>query len=122
MEDEHFDTILTRLAHQRGVRDWVARRIAQSGTQLFLIGSEPEALRHVSTERYDITVYRDHERGRGKATISLTAADMARLDKRLEEVAFMAGLSGNPPYALPGPEPLPQVELSDEAIATPEGA
>ncbi|MFL5735367.1 MAG: metallopeptidase TldD-related protein [Chloroflexia bacterium] len=122
MQEDHLDTILTTLAHHPRVSDWVARRIMQTGTQLFLIGTEPEALRHVSTERYEITVYSDHERGRGKTTVSLTAAEMPILDKRLDEAAFMAGLSGNPPYALPGPEPLPDVKLSDEAIATPEGA
>jgi predicted Zn-dependent protease len=122
MQQSPLDMIVTALAAHTQVNDWVARHIAQTGTQLFLIGTEPEALRQVTTERYEVTVYRDHDRGRGEANISLTAADLPYLGKRLDEAAFMAGLSGNPPYTLPRPEPFPQVQLSDETIATPTGA
>src|SRR4051794_21328764 len=98
MQQSPLDIIVTALAAHAQINDWVARRIDRAGTQLFLIGKEPEALRHVSTERYEVTVYRDHARGRGEATISLAAADLPHLDRRLDEAAFMAGLSGNPAY------------------------
>src|SRR4051812_31376059 len=116
------DAITSALSSRRDTNDWAVRRLVRESTQLFLIGTEPEAVRQVNSEEYQVTVYRDHTGGRGQTTITLTPSDLDSLDAHLERAAFMARLNGNPPYSLPRPGALPQVELLDQTIATRAGA
>ncbi|HUS15537.1 MAG TPA: metallopeptidase TldD-related protein [Chloroflexia bacterium] len=105
------------------VHDWTLQETHQDSTQLYLIGAEPEAVRLAHTARYDITIYRDHDGERGQASASLQAGDLSQLDARLDEAAFLAGMSHNPPYTLPRPAAsYPDVESWEAAIGTPEQA
>ena len=42
MQRTEMDMVTAALAANGQISDWVARRITQTGTQLFLIGAEPE--------------------------------------------------------------------------------
>lgn len=117
------DTIQQALEAHPDVHDWTVQETRQTSTQLYLIGNEPEAIRLARTVRYDAQIYRDHDGGRGEASISLQPGDIDKLGARLDEAVFLAGMSTNPPFTLPAPAAAyPEVESWDEAIGTPEKA
>lgn len=123
METAALDQIQQALEAHPGVQDWTLRETQQDSSQLYLIKTEPEAVRLVHTVRYDLDIYHDHDGGRGAAGISLQPGDLGGLAARLDEAVYLAGLTHNPPYTLPpAATAYPEVAAWDEAIATPAAA
>ena len=117
------DQIQQALEAHPGVQDWTLRETQQDSTQLYLIKTEPEAVRLVHTLRYDLDIYHDHDGGRGEASISLQPGELGDLAARLDEAVYLAGLTNNPPYTLPpAAAAYPEVEAWDAAIGTPAAA
>ncbi len=125
------ETVAQALERQAGVSDWQARKIIQRSAQLFLIGDQTETRRLVATEEVQVRVYNDHPprnpQTNGRLARGATRrillpeeiADQTRLQRALEEAIFIAGLTDNPPYSLPGPPGagFPTVETVDHALA-----
>lgn len=122
------EQVLQALEGARGVNDWLVRHIRAESTQYYLAKDEPENSRAAATERIEVEVYNDHPgRGsgaqpspgstcRGSASLTLVPGDETRLSERIGDGVFMAGLTDNPPYGLPGPAVYPQVLTADRLL------
>ena len=127
------DQIVAQLERNDGVHDWTLRRRTVRSVQLYLIGQEIENVREVETEEYDLEVFNDHpfpagfkDRGgaapagnaRGVASLTIVAADRARLEERVADAVTMASLVHNPTFSLPEHGAYPDVPLADPLLAT----
>jgi predicted Zn-dependent protease len=117
------DAVARVLHHHREVSEWTARQEWSESCQLYLIGSERENLRAVTSGRVVVEVHRDTEEGtRGSASLVLSEPDGERLEALIDQAVFMASLNANPPFRLPGPSRFPRVETVDPEIdADPRG-
>jgi PmbA protein len=111
--------IVDALRKQDGVHDWLVRSIATSSTQYYVIGQRIENSRTVSNQKVVVTVMNDHPAARGKgmmrgeAQVTMVPSDQAHLAHKLDQAVFMAKLTDNPPYGLPGMSEYPAVEVAD---------
>ncbi len=122
------DTIIA-LRSQQGADDWLVHHVKKASTQLYWIGAQPESRRRVDSEQVIVTVYNDHAAKsgdglrRGEASVTLLPGDLGDLPSRLDQAVFMASLTDNPPFGLPGPAEHPRVEIADsELYSHPEAA
>ena len=105
------------------MHDWQVEFNRKQSHQLFLIGERVESLRTVETVRAQVRIYHDHpspegEMARGEATFTVHPQDgEAAIAHKLGEAVFMAGLTNNPPFGLPGPACYPVVEVLDPRLA-----
>lgn len=116
------DHLLQTLEKTCGVDDWRLRRVVSTSTQYYLARREPENERSARSERLEVEVYNDHpaaqgdQPSRGSASVTLLPGDDAEVDERIGEAVFMAGLTDNPPFGLPGPAVYPQVLTADRML------
>lgn len=119
------DQVIARLAETPGVNDWLVRQIEMTEHQFYLIGATPESQRTVRNVELEVSVYNDHPpRGpqgdgqpmRGSSRVTLLPADLPALDDRLRDAVFMASLTDNAMFSLPGPAEFPAVETADPAL------
>jgi len=114
--------IVDALHNQDGVHDWLARHIQKTSTQYYVIGHNLESRRTVNSEQVVAVVMNDHpatkgqELARGEAAVTILPSDLHHLSEKLSQAVFMARLTDNPPYGLPGPSKYPNTELADPAI------
>jgi predicted Zn-dependent protease len=118
-----FRETIDALQRQPGAHDWVAHHRRKTSTQLYIIGPRPESKRQVQSEQVVVTLYNDH-RGResdslcrGEAQVTVLTGDLPALAPKLEQAVFMASLTDNPPYGLPGPAVYPEVDLVDASLS-----
>jgi len=125
MTTQLLDQVTTRLAQAPGVDGWLVRQIEMTEHQFYLIGETPESERTVRTVELEVTVYNDHppsgpqgtgEPRRGSSQVTLLPADLPALDAKLRDAVFMASLTDNPLFSLPGPADYPAVETADPAL------
>jgi predicted Zn-dependent protease len=113
------DKIIQALRGQNGADDWLVQHILKTSTQLYVIGHRPESARQVMSEYVVVTVMNDHParggggRMRGEAEVTVLPTDLAYLKEKLAQAVFMASLTDNPFYDLPGPAELPAVDVAD---------
>ncbi len=116
------DHLLQTLERTCGVDDWRLRRIVSTSTQYYLARHEPENARSARSERFEVEVYSDHPAaggdgmGRGSAATTLLPGENAHAEARIRDAVFMAGLTDNPPFGLPGPAVYPQVLTADRLL------
>ncbi len=116
------EQVLQALEREPGIDDWLVREIRSESSQSYLAGSAPENRRSAAVERLEVEVYNDHpaaEGGapsRGSASLTLLPGDAPHLRERLAQAVFMAGLTDNPPFGLPGPAVYPQVLTADRLL------
>jgi len=116
------DRLLQTLEKACGVDDWRLRRVVATSTQYYLARRDPENERSARSEYLQVEVYSDHpahpggEMSRGSASVTLLPGDEAMIDERIREAAFMASLTDNPPFGLPGPAVYPQVLTADRVL------
>ena len=115
-----FDQVIAALHKHAGVNDWLARHVRKASTQHYVIGPRPESRRRVTSERVLVSVMNDHppaqgdaQKVRGEAQITLLPTDVPELSKKLDDAVFMASLTDNPHYELPGPASYPDVDVAD---------
>jgi PmbA protein len=120
-----FDSIISALRATEGAHDWLVQHVRKNSTQLYVIGGRAESSRRVTAERYAVTVMNDHPaardqnaEARGEADVSLLPGDLPLLQSKLNQAVFMATLTDNVPYGLPGPAEYPAVAVSDPEIQT----
>ena len=111
-----FDRLVALLASTRGVADWKVRQRTDRETQLYLVGQRREALRTVDGDRYDVTVYVDHDGLRGSSSATLLPDFPDEWVERIQAAVFRATLQSNPPFALPGRSRYRAVSLVDPTI------
>ena len=115
--------IIARLQAHAAVHDWRVELNRKRSYQLFLVGERVESVRTVETVRAQVRIYNDHpspegEMARGEATFIVHPQDGdSAIARKLEEAVFMAGLTSNPPFGLPGPADYPAVEVLDRRMA-----
>lgn len=114
-----YEKIVATLEGRRDLLGWTARHIVSRGSQLYLTPLGPEAARRTSDERFAVDVLvgttRDGQPAAGAGNVTLLPGD--DIAAGIDAAALRAGLAANPPYGLPGPAPLPDVPLTDEALA-----
>ena len=115
--------VIEALRKHEGVHDWCARHVDKRSTQYYVIGKHPESRRVVTSERVVVTVMNDHapaaggsELVRGEADVTVLPSDLLRLADKLSQAVFMARLTDNPRYGLPGLSRYPVVELADSEM------
>lgn len=109
------------LEAQPGVDDWLIRQVTQESTQYYLAGTRPENRRSTRSERLEVEVYNDHpgadgSHSRGSAALTLLPGDAPHVAARLADGVFVAGLTANPPFGLPGPAIYPEVLIADRRL------
>lgn len=115
-------TIVTALRETEGAHDWIVRQVNRNSTQSYLIGTELESSRRVHSERYQVTVLNDHparaggSTARGEAEATILSTDLPDLKRKLSELVFVASLTDNHPFALPGPADYPPVATADPVL------
>jgi len=118
--------IIQALEGRSDLAGWTVREIRTRGAQYYLVPSGLEAVRNVSGEEYKVNLYcrgkaADGSETMGKGDVTILAG--GDIQAALNQAALVAGLVSNPPYSLPGPAPLPDVELSDPGLlADPQGS
>lgn len=118
------DRLRKALEKACGVDDWRLRRVVATSTQYYLARREPENARSARSERLEVEVYSDHpaaqggQMSRGSASVTLLPGEEAMAGERIREAAFMASLTDNPPFNLPGPAVYPQVLTADRRLET----
>ena len=118
---------LMQALNRPGVNDWLLRQVRTQSTQLFLARTEPENRREALVEEYGVEVHNDHAAAqdgrpsRGSATVTLLPGEEGWAAERIEQAVFMAGLTDNPPYSLPGPGIYPEVLISDRRLVVDPG-
>lgn len=120
------------LEREKKVSEWVIRRSARNETQLYLIETGVEAIRHVDAEAVAVEVHNDHPaRGgqahradasairRGVATVLLSGGEREDVAGRVQRAVFMASLADNQAFRLPGAPAggYPAVEVFDKNVA-----
>jgi predicted Zn-dependent protease len=110
------DRLCARLRTIAGIADWKVRHRVERQTQLYVIGDRPEATRVVDGDRFDVTVYVDHDGGRGASGVTLYQASPDEWRGRLEDAASRARLQANPRFDLPGPQRYRRIPLVDDAM------
>ncbi len=116
------DKVMQALESQPGVDDWLIREIRGESTQSYLARRAPESERSARTERLEVEVYNDHPAAaggapsRGSAQVTLLPGDEPRIAERIREAVFMASLTDNPPFSLPGPVSYPSVLAADRLL------
>jgi predicted Zn-dependent protease len=112
--------VLTALANQPGVSDWMVRFQHGHGAQVYVAGNALENVRTVDRRAYEIEIYNDHladgQPVRGSVIVPVAHEDLDRLPAILDEAVGMASLVHNPPWSLPDPVDHPDVPLADAAI------
>ena len=115
-------TIVTALRATKGAHGWIVRQVEKNSTQFYLIGTERECSRRVRSERYQVTVMNDHPArdgtgsARGEAQTTILPTDLPELQSKLSDLVFMASLTDNRPFDLPGPAEYAPVATADPAI------
>jgi len=111
------------LRKQDGVDDWLARHIQKTSTQYYVIGPSPESRRTVTSDQVAVVVMNDHPSAkkdegpmRGEAEVTILPSDLHHLPEKLSRAVFMARLTNNPAYGLPGPSEYPTLDLADSAM------
>jgi predicted Zn-dependent protease len=120
--------IVEALRKQDGVDDWLVRHVATTSTQYYVIGQRIENSRTVSSQKTVVTLMNDHsatkgqDMMRGEAQTTVVPSDHPHLAEKLEQAVFMARLSDNAPYGLPGAAEYPAVDVADgELQSDPRG-
>jgi PmbA protein len=117
--------IIDALHAHAGIDDWTVRLERTRGVQIYLVGADVESVRHVSREAYEVDVFNDHASppgwaagglARGSATMPLARVDLGRLSVVLDDAVTLARLINNPPWSLPGPAQMPDVDLADPSL------
>jgi PmbA protein len=114
------------LERHPAVHDWTARRQVGRSVQVYLVGNQVENVRQGERESYEVEIFNDHqaegEASRGAAKVPISRADLERLPDVLETATTMASLVNNPPWSLPEPHDMPEVELADASLTSTDGA
>lgn len=116
------DTIVKALRETEGAHGWIARQVNKNSTQSYLIGTAKESSRRVHSERYQVTVMNDHPArdgsgpARGEAEATILPTDLPEVRSKLAELVFVASLTDNRPFDLPGPAEYTPVTTADPAI------
>jgi PmbA protein len=104
------------LASVPGVSAWVLTRTRTTEFQRYLLFDRPESERTVESTSVRVAILHDHDGVQGESGFSLFGGG-APLDRRkVEQAVFMASLQSNPPYALPGPDSMPEVATRDPEL------
>lgn len=111
-----FDHLVRVLGRTRGLSDWRVRRRTDRQTHLYVVGTRRDALRTVDGDRFDVTVYVDHDRKRGSSTLTLFPRDADEWAARIGAATERARLQSNPPFELPGRARYRRVALVDATI------
>jgi predicted Zn-dependent protease len=118
--------LIDAMERHPSVHDWTARRQLGRSVQVYLVGNQVENVRQVERESYEVEIFNDHhadgEASRGAAKVPISRADLERLPDVLETAATMASLVNSPPWSLPEPHQMPEVELADAALSSMDGA
>ena len=105
------------LAKHRGIEAWQLTAAWQSGLQTYLVKTQLESERQVRGETLSATVFVKHDGKLGSANVTFREDDLHRLDRRIDEAVFMAGLGGVTPWSLPKAGVFPSLDAFDPSLA-----
>jgi predicted Zn-dependent protease len=111
--------IVDALQKRGDLAGWTVRRIQTREAQVYAVPQGIESQRAVENEKYLIDVLRntsmpDGSPAVGNGNASLLSGD--DIGQAIDQATLVAGLVANPVYDLPGPMPIPDVLICDEAL------
>jgi len=109
-------SIIKNLDTNKRVSDWRIQHREITEYQMYVIGEKLDTIRKVSSNKYFVTVYNDHDNFRGSTDFTLIDKKTRRLDRILEEALFIASRINNPTYSLPESAKIPFVETYDPSL------
>jgi PmbA protein len=118
--------IVKALNGRADLAGWTVKEIRSRGAQLYAVPQAVEADRLVDSEKYKVNLYCAGRAADGSETMGsgeVTILPGGDIGSALNQAALVAGLVANPVYSLPGPAPLPDVDIVDPGLkADPQGA
>lgn len=113
------DKITAALKARSDLAGWTVRHITTRGGQVYAVPTEIEARRSVSDEKYKIDVLRNTKGADGSAAVGAGDATLlpgGDVDRAIDTASAVAGLVANPPYGIPGPAEMPEVQIADAEL------
>lgn len=102
---------IKRALAQCGISQWRINETAEESAELFFVKKELDTRRVKDVRKYEVTVFRDVDGGRGFTSVKLLASmDGEQLVRELKGAYFAAQFAANPMFALPDPVQAPPVE------------
>jgi PmbA protein len=111
--------IVDALNGRRDLAGWTVRHLIREGTQVYAVPKRTEAQRAAGIEQYQIDVLRRTKNAEGHESVgsgNATVLPGGNIGSAIETAALTAGLVANPVHSIPGPAPLPDVELVDSDL------
>ncbi|HMB71390.1 MAG TPA: metallopeptidase TldD-related protein [bacterium] len=100
-----------------GVSAWVIRKNRTVQRQRYLLRDGTESERNVEDATITVTIHHVDDAGQGEAQFTVPDDGRPPDPRLIEDAVFRASLQGNPPYTLPEPGQLQNVERKDPALA-----
>ncbi len=111
--------IVDALKARKEITAWTVRHLTSRGAQVYAVPGQIESQRTVDSESYKVdvlcnTTSPDGSPAVGSGDVTLLPDD--DINAGIDKAALVASLVANPVHSIPGPAPLPEVDLVDEGL------
>lgn len=111
--------VVDALAKRKDLAGWTVRHVQTREAQIYAVPQGIESKRTVIGERYLIDILRHTTNAEGAPAVGSGNASLLPgedIIQAIDQATLVAGLVANPVHGLPGPAPLPEVQLCDETL------
>lgn len=111
--------IVEALKKRSDLAGWTVHHIQTREAQVYAVPKGIESQRTVDGERYLIDVLRNTSAADGSPAVGSGNASLLPgedIGHAIDQAALVAGLVANPVHGLPGPGPLPDIQLCDASL------
>lgn len=103
-----------------GISLWRINETEEETAELFFVGRELDTRRVKNVQKYEVTVFRDVEAGRGFTAVQLiTSMEDGEIERELRDAYYAAQFAANPSYELTDPVQAPLRAKAGELAQAP---
>ncbi len=103
-----------------GISLWRINETVEETAELFFVGRELDTRRVKNVQKYEVTVFRDVEAGRGFTAVQLIASmEDGEIERELRDAYYAAQFAANPSYELTDPVQAPLRAKAGELAQAP---
>ena len=103
-----------------GISLWRINETEEETAELFFVGRELDTRRVKNVQKYEVTVFRDVEAGRGFTAVQLIASmEDGEIERELRDAYYAAQVAANPSYELTDPVQAPLRAKAGELAQAP---
>ena len=103
-----------------GISLWRINETEEETAELFFVGRELDTRRVKNVQKYEVTVFRDVEAGRGFTAVQLIASmEDGEIERELRDAYYAAQFAANPSYELTDPVQAPLRAKAGELAQAP---